>query len=270
MARDLRSSNVVDLEVRASALGTELIPCELNGRDVYLTAQQIAALGGLGATITVSESDPGATGPGSGWLLIDASGVSLTLFIRNNADDGWLSDGALPLGALDASVEIVEDLEVGIGQGVFARQVVTPLAVDGGYVTLFSSRFEGDTYPRVLVISDGSIYIGDGSTNPLQGNPQGLFPQSSGIEFAAQGSRVKIGVPSAGDMSVDAGANALTLSGDPIAINSGANVGVDAATIGFFDKAPTGNAQEAYINPASITAQQIGQILIDYGLMAAS
>src|SRR5258706_10706593 len=74
MAKDLRSSNVIDLEARTGgASGTEVIPAELNGRDVYLTAQQIADLGVSGGEVI---SVDGRSGVVTLSDLYDAAGAA--------------------------------------------------------------------------------------------------------------------------------------------------------------------------------------------------
>src|SRR5258706_10411773 len=89
MAKDLRSSNVIDLEARTGgASGTEVIPAELNGRDVYLTSQQIADLGVAGGTVT---SVDGRAGVVTLTDLYDASGAAASAQAASQPLDADLS-----------------------------------------------------------------------------------------------------------------------------------------------------------------------------------
>lgn len=142
MARDMRSSELKELDAVASATGTEIVGASLpNGQDVKLTTTQIAALGGSGGT------DPFLPAGPSGWTLI----------------------------------EDAPDYE----SGATARLMEIPLALNGagGFATVYQCRFEGDDFPRFVLVSDGSYYIGDGTENPVDGGSAvrfGMVPSLGG------------------------------------------------------------------------------------------
>lgn len=75
MSKDLRSSNVNDLDSVGGATATDLVPVERNGRDIRLTAQQIADLGGGGGAVS---SVDGRTGAVTLSDLYDAAGSAAT------------------------------------------------------------------------------------------------------------------------------------------------------------------------------------------------
>lgn len=84
--KDLRSSNVKDLDRVAAATGAELIPAELGDRDVALTSQQVADLGGGG-------------GGGGGWIYGDGSDGALTLHDGDAWVPGFYTDVTIEAGA---------------------------------------------------------------------------------------------------------------------------------------------------------------------------
>lgn len=129
--------------------------------------------------------------------------------IDDSADVNSLDSTVMPLGALDSTWELADDLEVGEGAGTSARMLVLPAAVDGGFVTVFQCKFEGDTYPRLVLVSDGSYYFGDGTFNPLDGAAPSaaLSPR-----YVGGGGRVGLNIKGGGNNSaivIDSSGNVL-------------------------------------------------------------
>lgn len=78
---------------------------------------------------------------------------------------GVVTDAALPAGPTGWTlVGNADDLE----SGGTARLMEIPLSDDSGFVTVYQTRLAGDAFPRLVIVSDGSVYIGDGTFNPLQ------------------------------------------------------------------------------------------------------
>lgn len=103
-------------------------------------------------------------------------------FGHTGGGSGITSDEALPAGPTGWTLVAATDLEAG---GI-ARLMEIPLSMDAGFVTIFQDRFEGDTFPRLVIVSDGSYYFSDGTFNPLQGQPQGLIPSGDGLRLSAR------------------------------------------------------------------------------------
>lgn len=84
---------------------------------------------------------------------------------------GVLFEQALPAGPSGWTlIPDAADLE---SSGT-ARLMEIPLSDDSGFVTVFQDRFAGDLFPRLVIVSDGSYYIGDGTYNPLTGPSAGV------------------------------------------------------------------------------------------------
>lgn len=84
---------------------------------------------------------------------------------------GVLFEQALPAGPSGWTlIPDAADLE---SSGT-ARLMEIPLSDDSGFVTVFQDRFEGDLFPRFVLVSDGSYYVGNGTYNPLTGPSAGI------------------------------------------------------------------------------------------------
>lgn len=140
----------------------------------------------------------------------DANGVLQAVYDRaNNAlrvsgSDGVSADAALPAGPTGWTlVPAATDYE----SGGTARLMEIPLSNDGGYVTVYQCRFAGDAFPRLVIVSDGSYYISDGTFNPLQSGTGfgacGVIPDAAGgLTIVSNG--VKWALPVSGSATISA------------------------------------------------------------------
>lgn len=130
-------------------------------------------------------------------------------------------DAALPAGPTGWTlIPAATDLE----SGGTARLMEIPLSMDSGYVTVFQCRFTGDAFPRFIMISDGSLYTGDGTFNPLSSGPGsgfvGMIPVGSG-GFQIASKNAELSLTAAGVVILQSGTTLLLSAGTgPISMSS--------------------------------------------------
>lgn len=286
MARDLRSSNVGELEVRPSASGAELIPCELNGRDVYLTAAQIAALGGGGGLPPQWDQDDGTgevvarTNDASKTpITIEAIAAQVAALLTTKDENGQTLTTLMPNGDLVARPSLDGDGFGGVNVSAFDPNVDSQFASFDAQTLAGFRRGGLGLYARTDdVLHDAQIFADASMDNDgvarvaeIAGNSRdgvGLTDVLGEWRFRHDEDKTQVKVtPNAGQVDP-----ALLVLSDRD--TGDASFAAFENSIQFFAVAVageiSGTAQKAYINPASITPAQIGQILIDYGLMAAS
>jgi hypothetical protein len=139
MARDLRSSNVADLDAAATLDGTEVVGGEQNGRDVKITTTSIAALGGGGGggpttnPVSIAQGGTAATTAAAALTALgaqpltptinDQTGTTYTLVLGDNGTLVTLSNGSAIALTVPANASVaypintqIQILQKGAGQ----------------------------------------------------------------------------------------------------------------------------------------------------------
>lgn len=95
------------------------------------------------------------------------------------------------------------------------------------YAVVYQVQHAGEAWPRLLIVSDGSYYVSDGTFNPLQ-NPagtQGLIPSGGGMSLRAGGNSLEI---------QGAGGNASLNSTGEVLINGATGTVIQSAELGLY------------------------------------
>lgn len=150
------------------------------------------ATGPPGPEITIAEADPGATGAGSAWLLVDVDGRPLQLFIRNAADDAWNGAPFLP-AATPHTVQVGDDYEAG------TTDTARYMRVEDSSLTVLGVIIDGDDFPTWVLTGDGSLVLGNGAYDPF--NPDvsidalgviGFEPLGDGCTLLGSGCAIEL------------------------------------------------------------------------------
>lgn len=165
----------------------------------------------------------------------DANGVLQAVYDRANSalrvsGVGVSADAALPAGPTGWTlVPAAPDYE----SGGTARLMEIPLSDDGGFVTVYQCRFAGDAFPRLIIVSDGSFFISDGTFNPLSAggnyNFCGLNPDGTGgLLLASPGA--KLHLSKAGVLTFDSSL-AMSFNGSTaVSMSSGTSLTLSPGT----------------------------------------
>jgi hypothetical protein len=137
--------------------------------EAWVVTTSAGGEGGGGVTITVADEDPGAVGAGNLWLQTDdeeGNHDTLMLWLRNDADDGWLQATAGAFYTEGAGVQQVAlyDLDTG--------RMVGGVEASSGSVVLQTWAPPSDANARrqVLLSTDGlQLQLGPSVVTVLTG-----------------------------------------------------------------------------------------------------